>query len=528
MSSCENPNVDKDALMTRRQKFDGKTKICVKCKENRGNIVVRYAVYCKTCFFPLVQGRFRKSLEPTINAPNGTRRKGLKASGSLVVGISGGTSSVAMLDLVAKTYFAPLEADFKGGMEHPRLVDKSVWKGKPYVCYVEVCGAFPGERDRIEEVRHLVESYADAEFEFIPLRLEDSFDKKWWDTFGGSDLSNSARSLGLDMRDEDLRLATSSSEISSLTAMRTYLSSLPTPTAFHSAVQILIRLLLLHTAASRRASHLLLGTSLTALSVNLISGIAQGAGFSVAEEAQEVWDPPNSGDALPIRIVRPMREIGMKECAIWDWWCKLNIVAHSRTSPSGVKNAISALTKDFIYGLESDYPATVSTIARTCAKLTPKEGSNGTCILCGRPAQSGVQEWKSRISIRSYQEARSAVSGNTRPSHLTEDEITNLTKTSTLGSTPTVPSLTPQLCYACHTLLTSRSSRATIASLPPGQSLDNIPLPLWVQSTIEKLRQQEREQEHAEHDSHPDLAQGVKLSRSEMREQIAEFLLPEE
>lgn len=145
----------------------------------------------------------------------------------------------------------------------------------------------------------------------------------------------------------ELRLTTSSSDISPLTAMQTYLSSLPTPTAFHSAVQIFIRLLLLHTAASQRASHLLLGTSLTALSVNLISGIAQGAGFSVAEEAQEVWHPA-SDDALPIRIVRPMRDIGMKECAVWDWWCNLRVLAHSRPSQSGGKNAISALTKGLL------------------------------------------------------------------------------------------------------------------------------------------------------------------------------------
>lgn len=58
-----------------------------------------------------------------------------------------------MLDLVAKTYFASLEDNkneangkLKGGKEHPRLVDKGVWKGKPTVCYVEVCGAFPGVR----------------------------------------------------------------------------------------------------------------------------------------------------------------------------------------------------------------------------------------------------------------------------------------------------------------------------------------------------------------------------------------------
>jgi len=106
----------------------------------------------RSCFFPLIQTRFRKTLEPSINeVPDGPRRKGLRAVGSLVIGFSGGTSSITLLDLVAKTYFAPrttgngkAEAGLKGGKDHPRNAEKGVWKGNPAVCYVEVCGAFPG------------------------------------------------------------------------------------------------------------------------------------------------------------------------------------------------------------------------------------------------------------------------------------------------------------------------------------------------------------------------------------------------
>ena len=128
-------------------------------------------------------------------------------------------------------------------------------------------------------------------------------------------------------------------------ALQTYLSSLPTQTAIHSATQILVRLLLLYTAASRRASHVLLGTSLTSLSVNLISGIAQGAGFSVAEEAMEEWcGEGESGESTPpIRIVRPLRDVGMKECAIWAWWCGLRVVGRERYL--GGTQGIGSLTR---------------------------------------------------------------------------------------------------------------------------------------------------------------------------------------
>ena len=35
-------------------------------------------------------------------------------------------------------------------------------------------------------------------------------------------------------------------------------------------------------------------------------------------------------------------------------------------------------------GLEKDYPSTVSTIARTCSKLAPKDDKGENCVLCER------------------------------------------------------------------------------------------------------------------------------------------------
>jgi len=253
--------------------------------------------------------------------------------------------------------------------------------------------------------------------------------------------------------------------------------------------------------------------------VNLISGIAQGAGFSVAEEAKEEW---RSQRGASVRIVRPLRDVGMKECAIWDWWCRLRIVGRSRKFiQGGGKGAIGALTRDFIFGLESDFPATVSTVARTCAKLTPKEGSDGVCVLCERPAQHGVQAWKSRISIRSYDQASSAITGITRPPHLTEAEIADLTQTSQNASALT-PSLTPRLCYACHTTLTSRSSRGTVHS---GQSTDNVPIPTWVRAAMQPAAGYQGGNNGDEDD---EVVQSTKMSRMDMKTQISEFLLDDQ
>jgi cytoplasmic tRNA 2-thiolation protein 2 len=80
----------------------------------------------------------------------------------------------------------------------------------------------------------------------------------------------------------------------------------------------------------------------------LISGIAQGAGFSVAEEAKEEWNPPKSSlenGNITVRIVRPLRDVGIKECALWAWWCGLPIVGTSTLLDDGGKHGIGSLTR---------------------------------------------------------------------------------------------------------------------------------------------------------------------------------------
>lgn len=112
----------------------------------------------------------------------------------------------------------------------------------------------------------------------------------------------------------------------------------------------MIRLVLLYTALSTSSSHLLLGTTLTGLSVGLISGIATGGGFVVREEAEEEWLPQINGAAdvgRSVRVVRPLRDMGMKECAAWVWWNELEVVGKETTA--GGKQGIGELTKGIFY-----------------------------------------------------------------------------------------------------------------------------------------------------------------------------------
>ncbi|KAJ4500765.1 hypothetical protein C8R41DRAFT_907446 [Lentinula lateritia] len=453
--SCGNPSVEVEAIMSRRPKYD-KSKICIKCKVNNGAIVVRHAVYCKECFPALLSSKVKRILEPQINPkPDLSRKKSLKASGNLLVGFSGGLGSTTLLDLISRIYLSNrMEikeegiAKPRGGKGHPR--NEPVWK-KVTVCYVEIAAGFSGMTDRTETIQQLVQEKFEA-LDFIPLRLENAFDPTWWDRVGGKPTSD----MNADLINDDLFVSTvfDSPTSEPVQRLRSYISALPTHTAIDSTIHTLIRILLLYTARSTRSSHLLLGTSLTSLSINLISSISQGGGFSVREEAQEEW---RSDSMETVRLIRPLQEITMKECSMWAWWNNLRVVGKQRHP--GVKQGIGALTKDFIVGLERDYPSTVSTIARTCAKLAPRVGASGSCILCERPLQPGVQEWESRISIRA--------TAPSSPSHSSD-------------SFSLLQSLTPYLCYSCHATLMSRSSKGVSGNI----TNTSLPLPVWASARL--------------------------------------------
>lgn len=125
--------------------------------------------------------------------------------------------------------------------------------------------------------------------------------------------------------------------------LKTYLAAQPTTTAVQYSISLLTRLLLQHLALATSSTHLLLGASLTSLSISLVSGISQGGGFNVKEEREEVWQD--------IKVCRPLREVGVKECAAWLWWRGLEVVPRmneayvSSGNVRGEQSTIQRLTR---------------------------------------------------------------------------------------------------------------------------------------------------------------------------------------
>ncbi|GJJ08314.1 hypothetical protein Clacol_002525 [Clathrus columnatus] len=460
--SCS--TTDNDHVMTRRRRFAPKG-ICVKCKTNRGRIIIRHAAYCKECFEPVLMAKFRGILDPTINcSEQGLSVRGsLQAPGNLLIGFSGGVGSTVLVDLVKCCYLAPvIPGGPKGGKKHPRKTGRP-WN-KIFICYID-CSACYDVDDRTDEVKTAFENFDENVFEFVPLHLEACFENG---------------QVIVDLTNEGLPLTSGlASSSDPQTSLKNYLGSLPTPSSRESSINTLIRLLLLRTARSRDCSHVLMGTTLTGLSVNLITSVASGSGFTVGLEKGEDW---KSHDSQIIRLVLPLREISMKECAAYLHWRNLSVIPNRRIllSPSlsreNVKESIGSLTKGFIYGLERDYPSTVNAIVRTCNKLVSNSTGHG-------PMQGGIEKWKEHISVRRLEPDGGEDVGRSDLSYLA-----------------------PHICYACNTTFTSLSSRSTRKTGANGANTQPILMPLWVASNL-KIQQQQP------------------MSQSKMEEQIRDFLL---
>ena len=106
-----------------------------------------------------------------------------------------------------------------------------------------------------------------------------------------------------------------------------------------------------------------------------------------------------------------------------------------------------------------------------------------------RPYKQGVLEWKAKISIRT----------------LHKEQVFN-----DADNIDSAHTLAPHLCYACHTTLTSRSSRAVRPD--PTRNTDNIPLPVWTRAAI--MTNYEGDTLRVKH-----------LDRDEMKSAISEFLV---
>lgn len=171
--------------------------------------------------------------------------------------------------------------------------------------------------------------------QLVILRVEDAFDPSWW-------LSTDGR-----VPDDMYKLSGSypwrDSSKAPVLHLRGFLNALPTSSAKSYMLLQLSRLLLLHTARRLKCSAVLLGDTLTSLSISLISAIASGDGFHVGTEREEQWGS--------IKVIKPLRDISAKECAASFYWRNLREICPSK--PHQDESSIGQVTRGQIHILRS-------------------------------------------------------------------------------------------------------------------------------------------------------------------------------
>lgn len=325
---------------TRPQPLDPKN--CVKCKEAVASVLIRNNKYCKNCFRYAVEGKFRSIL----NRANATNDKNMR---NILIGFSGGASSRALLNLLHRYTSA-----------HNKY-------GNLKVCYIDETSVTKNKQSYKEEIIKIVEEYP---YEFITCKIEDAF------------------SEGLEPGSPE-----------SLEKLDSALNSLANLSAKEDLIENLRHSLLVHLARKTKSSILLLGESSTRIAIKTISLTSKGRGFSLPFE---VAAEATCYEGLA--IIRPLRDCLAKEIGIYNQYLGLrHPTIPSLSTKLPPKASITRLSEEFIIGLDSGFPSTVSTVVRTANKLTPSSliHSDIWCPLCLNPAEVNISDWKSNSALRS-------------------------------------------------------------------------------------------------------------------------------
>ncbi|WVR05630.1 hypothetical protein IAU60_002652 [Kwoniella sp. DSM 27419] len=510
---------EEQAIMPRRKQIRRVDKtVCQRCKEAKSMYIIRNVTYCKSCFQAAILARLARTMHPPLkgydvatssrNAAALGGSRPARQKGDVVVGLSSGAGSTAMLDiLVSRQYIGKGDgyvADKSKGEKDP------VWD-KGWVVYVEFAGVIEGAEERMEEVAQWVKEQA-PDLGMIGLRAEDVYDGDIVNRIralaGVSPVhlhTSAQEDLALDLKDPDLPLFPSSGDLSSATThkdkLRALLASLPPPSRPALLSSILTSLLDLTARTLPRISHLLLGETSTRQAQRLIAGTALGRGWSLPLELA-----CRRKTTEDITSLKPMKDMTTKEAAVYchlkgfGTWTR-NERRWDNAGPKGKRDArgkggtgsLESLTEQFIAGLNVSHPATVSTIIRTGDKLVfPGEADSGpSCPVCQLPVEPSALEWKSRTGLTSLASKETS----------TEEPPQGPDPTVARGDP--IVTLAPLLCYGCLTTFTS----TTVVPRAVKGEAEPVRLPVWIEKAVSGRREVQREQ---------------------MRSQIGDFLLDEE
>ncbi|XP_074865268.1 cytoplasmic tRNA 2-thiolation protein 2 isoform X2 [Carettochelys insculpta] len=372
----------------------------MKCKEASPVLVIRVGdAFCKACFREYFVHKFRAMLG---------KNRAIFPGEKVLLALSGGPASSSMLQQVQEglSRETAKKLRFIPGVvfvDEGAVCGQSVAEREETLLQMEAilrASGFPYHLARLEEVFDLPSSilqrmtpgptgprhsYKEAVEGFIRQRRQEE---------GGVRETLAV----LSMRDvhgaEGLAQPPAPAHTEELLRL---FGSLKTLTAKEDLLQTLRTHLILHTARAQGYSKVMMGDSCTRLAVKLLTNLSLGRGASLAMDTG--FSDDRHGDVV---VVRPMREYSAKEIAFYNRLFGVPTVFTPALDTKALEKAsIHRVIERFLYGLQAEFPSTVSTVYRTGEKLSATPGDAGLalgapeperCQLCLCPLDTAVEE----------------------------------------------------------------------------------------------------------------------------------------
>ncbi|XP_037733966.1 cytoplasmic tRNA 2-thiolation protein 2 isoform X1 [Chelonia mydas] len=480
---------------------------CMKCKEASPVLVIRVGdAFCKACFREYFVHKFRAMLG---------KNRAIYPGEKVLLALSGGPASSSMLRQVQE------------GLSRETAKKLRFIPGIIYIDEGAVCGQSLAERaETLLQMETILQA---SGFPYHLAHLEEVFDlpssilqrvphnpagpknsyKEAVEGFIRQQRQEEGGGLSLPERQIQEKLAEFCMQdvprMEGLATVQTeqliqLFGSVKTLTAKEELLQTLRNHLILHTARAQGYSKVMMGDTCTRLAVKLLTNLSLGRGASLAMDTG--FSDDRHGDVV---VVRPMREYVAKEIAFYNHLFGVPTVFTPALDTKALEKAsIHRVIERFLYGLQAEFPSTVSTVYRTGEKLSATPGDAGLapgaaeperCLLCSCALDTNVEDGSALqavlVSEQLSQQRLPAASPAGRGCCQRAEEQRGCCMNTTGPGADARADFLPLLCYGC---------RLTIKDTTCLESL-----PLYVRSEAERRKR-----------------------RAAMKLEIQEFLLEDE
>jgi cytoplasmic tRNA 2-thiolation protein 2 len=337
---------------------------CVKCKIQDAKIFLRDANYCNTCFLTVFSHKLRMTIGKAFKYF--PEERSVNEKRKILVAMDESINSSVLLDALLEPYLsAPTRP---------------------------------------------------CPFEFIAVHIDTSLSE----TTSFKSLDSIKEKYKVDAHIFQLSASYSPNiNVPNYEALKKLLDVLPTETLRASAYKVIMNDFIYRVALYLDCKTVFLAVGSQENAINLITNVAIGKGYTLPIDTAPYSAKKIDGRSMT--VVKPLRDITRQEIESYAELKQLTSLFDHSGAPATHQKSIQDLTKEFLIGLQREFPATLSTVTRTGDKVATEwrmamDESVETCILCQSRIQRGAHRWRDNMTI--YQAATAAKSAETEKATL--------------------------------------------------------------------------------------------------------------